>query len=137
MVRIGVDVGPFFRIGKESLRVIKLTTWIENLGFDSIWVPDHTIDPLLTLSSMAVNTIKIKLGTCVLIPDHRHPALLAREISTVDNISRGRFILGIGAGERAEFFGTALNRPVSRMLETIKILKGLWNGEKVTYHRNF
>lgn len=89
------------------------------------------------MSFIAADTRKIKLGTCVLIPDHRHPALLAREISALDNLSKGRFILGLGAGEGKEMFGTPTDRPVARMLETIKILKELWKHPKVSYHGNF
>ena len=136
-VNFGVDMGPFFRIEKSLSSITKVATEIERLGFDSVWVPDHGIDPLTILSSIAANTRKTKLGTCVLIPDHRHPVLLAREIATIDNLSRGRFILGLGAGEGKEMFGTPLDRPVARMLETIRILKELWKQQKVTYHGNF
>jgi len=136
-LNFGVDIGPFFKIKRSFSSVARVAIEIERLGFDSLWVPDHEVDPLTTLSFIAANTRKIKLGTCVLIPDHRHPVLLAREISAIDNLSRGRFILGLGAGEGKEMFGTPLNKPVARMLETIKILKELWKQPKVTYHGNF
>jgi alkanesulfonate monooxygenase SsuD/methylene tetrahydromethanopterin reductase-like flavin-dependent oxidoreductase (luciferase family) len=136
-VNFGVDIGPFFKIEKSFSAVARVAIEIEKLGFDSVWIPDHGIDPLLTLSFIAANTRKIKVGTCVLIPDHRHPALLAREISALDNLSVGRFILGLGAGERKEMFGTPMERPVARMLETIKILEELWKHPEVTYHGNF
>jgi len=110
---------------------------IEELGFDSVWVPDHEVDPLIALSSVAANTRRIRLGTCVLVPGHRNPVLLARQISSVDNLSGGRLILGLGAGEGKEMFGARLDRPVTRMLETIRILKELWQHTKVTYHGNF
>jgi len=136
-VGFGVDIGPFFKIEKSLSSVAKVAVEIERLGFDSVWVPDHEADPLATLSFIAANTRKIKLGTCVLIPDHRHPVLLAREISALDNLSGGRIILGLGAGEGEEMFGTLVDRPVARMLETIKILEELWKHPKVTYHGDF
>lgn len=136
-VSFGVDIGPFFSIESDSSSLAKVVIEIEKLNFDSVWVPDHVIDPLTTLSFIAANTRRLKLGTCVLIPDHRHPVLLAREISAIDNLSRGRFILGLGAGEGKEIFGSTLDRPVARMLETIKILNELWGSPKVTYHGNF
>jgi len=136
-VRFGVDIGSFFRIEKSFSSIAKVAMEVERLGFGSVWIPDHGVDPLATLSFIAANTRKIKLGTCVLIPDHRHPALLAREISALDNLSKGRFILGLGAGEGKEMFGTPLDRPVARMLETIQILKKLWKQPKITYHGNF
>jgi phthiodiolone/phenolphthiodiolone dimycocerosates ketoreductase len=136
-VNFGVDIGPFFKIEKSFSFFTKVVIEIEKRGFDSVWVPDHEVDPLATLSFIAANTRRIKLGTCVLIPDHRHPALLARKISTLDNLSGGRFVLGLGAGEGKEIFGTPMDRPVARMLETIEILKELWENPKVTYHGNF
>jgi len=136
-VNFGIDIGPFFKIERSFSSVIKVVTKIEKLGFDSIWIPDHEIDPLATLSFIAANTRKVKLGTSVLIPDHRHPVLLGREISALDNLSAGRFILGLGAGEEKEIFGTSMDRPVARMLETIRILRELWTHQKVTYHGNF
>jgi len=136
-VRFGVDIGPFFKIGKDISSAAKVAEKIERLGFDSVWIPDHAVDPLATLSFLAANTRKIRLGTCVLIPDHRHPVLLAREISALDNLSGGRFILGLGAGEGTQAFGTPLDRPVARMLETIKMLKELWTRPAVTCDGNF
>ena len=136
-VDFGVDIGPFFNFSKNSSSITKVAMKIERLGFDSVWVPDHGIDPLATLSFVAASTRSIKLGTCVLIPNHRHPVLLAREISTLDNLSGGRLILGLGAGEGKEAFGTLMERPVARMLETIKILRGLWKQSNMTYHGDF
>jgi phthiodiolone/phenolphthiodiolone dimycocerosates ketoreductase len=136
-IKFGVDVGPFFSIEKSFSSITKVAMEIERLGFDSVWIPDHEVDPLTTLSFIAAHTRKIRLGTCVLIPDHRHPALLAREISALDNLSGGRFILGLGAGESKQMFGTSLDRPVARMLETVKILNGLWRNPKLTFHGNF
>ena len=136
-VNFGVDIGPFFKIKNSFSSIKKVAVEIEKLGFDSVWIPDHEVDPLATLSFIAANTKKIKLGTCVLIPDHRHPVLLAREISALDNLSEGRFILGLGAGEGKEMFGTPLDRPVARMLETIKVLKETWKHPKVTYRGDF
>jgi alkanesulfonate monooxygenase SsuD/methylene tetrahydromethanopterin reductase-like flavin-dependent oxidoreductase (luciferase family) len=89
------------------------------------------------LSFIAASTKKVKLGTCVLIPDRRHPALLAREISTLDNLSRGRLILGLGAGEEKEMFGTPMEKPVARLLETVKILEELWGHSSASYHGDF
>ena len=136
-MRFGVDVEPFFRVNRGISSITKVAQEIERLGFDSVWIPDHAVDPLTTLSFIAANTKKVKLGTCVLIPDHRHPVLLARGISALDNLSEGRYILGLGAGEDEEMFGTPVDKPVARMLETVKILKELWDHPKVVYHGDF
>jgi len=136
-VSFGIDLGPFFKVSRSLSSFTKVAVEIERLGFDSVWIPDHGIDPLPTLSFIAANTTKIKLGTCVLIPNHRHPVLLAREISTLDNLSEGRFILGLGAGEDKEMFGTMIDRPVARMLETVEILEELWERPRVAHQGNF
>jgi alkanesulfonate monooxygenase SsuD/methylene tetrahydromethanopterin reductase-like flavin-dependent oxidoreductase (luciferase family) len=136
-VDFGIDIGPFLKITRSFPSITKVAMKIERLGFDSVWIPDHGIDPLATLSFVAASTTNIKLGTCVLIPNHRHPVLLAREISTLDNLSEGRLILGLGAGENKEAFGTLIERPVARMLETIEILRKLWKQPKVTYDGDF
>jgi len=133
----GVDLGPFSRVNRSLQSITKVVLEIERLGFESVWVPDHDVDPLQTLSFIAASTKKVKLGTCVLLPSHRHPVLLAREISTLDNLSGGRLILGLGAGEDKVVFGTPVDRPVARMLETVRILKGLWGQPAVTYHGDF
>jgi phthiodiolone/phenolphthiodiolone dimycocerosates ketoreductase len=136
-ISFGVDIGPFLRVNRDFSSVTKVAVKIERLGFDSVWIPDHEADPLATLSFIAAKTSRIKLGTCVLIPDHRNPVLLAREISALDNLSNGRTILGLGAGEGQEMFGAQIDRPVARLLETIKILKELWKRTKVTYLGDF
>jgi alkanesulfonate monooxygenase SsuD/methylene tetrahydromethanopterin reductase-like flavin-dependent oxidoreductase (luciferase family) len=136
-ISFGVDIGPFFSDKRSFSSVAKVAIEIERLGFDSVWIPDHEVDPLATLSFIAAKTSRIKLGTCVLIPDHRNPVLLARQISALDNLSNGRIILGLGAGEGREMFGTPIDRPVARLLETIKILKELWKCTKVTYRGDF
>lgn len=136
-IEFGVDIGPFIEIKRSFSSLAKVAANIEELGFDSVWVPDHPVDPLVTLSSVAANTRRVRLGTCVLVPDHRNPVFLARQVSSVDNLSGGRLILGLGAGESREVFGSRLDRPVARMLETIKIMNRLWEQTKVTYHGSF
>lgn len=87
----------FLRIAKEA----------EHLGYDSVWVSDHFISPSgrpygleawTVLSAIASSTKKIRLGTYVLCNQFRHSSLLAKMASTLDNISKGRLDLGIGAG---------------------------------------
>lgn len=123
--KFGIDIGQFLKLKGSLSKIHKCAVTIERLGFDSTWLPDHSIDPLTTLAYIAANTKRVKLGMCVLIPSHRNPVLLARRISTLDNLSGGRFILGLGAGEGIEKWGTRVEKPVSRMLETIEIMKKL------------
>ena len=81
----------------------------EDLGFDACWVIDHFLktpliyavswlDPLLTLAYVAGCTKSIKIGTAILVLPFRHPVLLAKEVATLDFLSGGRYLYGIGGG---------------------------------------
>ena len=74
-VKFGIDIGQFLKLKGSLSSLYKCVVTIERLGFNSIWLPDHAIDPLTTLSFIAANTKKVRLGTGVLIPSHRHPVL--------------------------------------------------------------
>jgi len=128
----------FLAIAKEA----------EQLGYNSVWVSDHFVSPSgrpygleawTVLSALASSTRKIMLGTYVLCNQFRHPSLLAKMASTLDNISEGRLELGIGAGwlrnEHTAFgfeWGKHSTR-VERLREAIEIIKGLWTKDHVTY----
>jgi len=118
----------------------------------SIWTPDitnlasvyespHLIYEAFTMMSIAsLNTRKIKLGTGVTEAFRRHPAVLAQTILTLDQLSNGRTILGIGTGEKENIipYGIKWDNPVSRLEEAIKIIRLLWeNDEKFDYNGKF
>jgi len=121
----------------------------EQLRYDSVWVSDHFISPngrshgletWTVLSALASSTRKIRLGTYVLCNQFRHPSLLARMASTLDNISEGRLELGIGAGwnkdEHIAFgfdWGKHATR-VERLRETAEIIKKLWTENHVSFN---
>jgi probable F420-dependent oxidoreductase len=121
----------------------------EHLGYDSIWVSDHFISPSgrpygleawTILSALASSTKKIRLGTYVLCNQFRHPSLLAKMASTLDNISKGRLELGIGAGwlkDEHVAFGFGWDKHlvrVERLRESIEIIKRLWTENSVSYN---
>lgn len=125
-----------------------LMSWIP----ESIWTPDitklavgqkspHTyFDALCTIAVAAWSTTKIQVGTCVTETFRRHPAVLAQEFLTLDHISKGRAILGIGAGEIENItpYGIEYNNPVGRLEESIKIIKLLWEKkEKFDFNGKF
>ncbi|MPZ85176.1 MAG: LLM class flavin-dependent oxidoreductase [Actinophytocola sp.] len=93
----------------------------EDLGFDHAWVPDHLtwrtprerpwFDAMTTLTAAAAATSRIALGTLVASPNFRHPVLMAKQAMAVDQLSEGRFVLGIGAGAH-DLDNTALGGPV-------------------------
>jgi alkanesulfonate monooxygenase SsuD/methylene tetrahydromethanopterin reductase-like flavin-dependent oxidoreductase (luciferase family) len=121
----------------------------EQAGFLGMTGMDHLAPPLAELSPMyeamvtctwlAAQTQQLRLGTLVLCDAFRHPAVLAREAVTLDHASQGRFDLGIGWGSvpaELETFGVGSTEPkfrVSRLSETLEIVKALWAGETVDY----
>ncbi len=117
-------------------------------GLDSIWLFDHLLfrfDPETTtgiwecwtlLSALAEATNRVELGTLVLCTPFRNPALLAKMAHTLDEVSGGRLILGVGAGwHQPEFdaFGYAFDRRVDRLEEALQILKPLLHGERADF----
>src|SRR5204862_5846748 len=97
----------------EAAPLLALAERAEELGYDSIWVSDSILarprhEPLTLLSAVAARTRRAELGTAVLLPALRNPVVLAHGIATLDQISEGRFILGVGIASdvpniRAEF----------------------------------
>jgi len=140
MVKFGVMIkaAPYEEMAERGILV-------ERLGFDSLWVPDHMVledyrrfcpESWCILSALATCTRRVTLGTSVTDPYRRHPAVLAQTVATLDNISRGRAVLGLGAGEamNVDPFGIPRDRRIRRMRETVEILKMLWTGEIIDYH---
>ena len=127
-----------------------ITQEAEKLGYDSIWVVDHLsstaenqrFECWTTMTWIAAQTKKIRIGSLVLCPLYRHPAILAKMASTLDILSGGRLELGLGACSRinkneAKPRGIKWYGPRTRieiLEETAMILKGLWTEEKVTFN---
>jgi F420-dependent oxidoreductase-like protein len=121
----------------------------DRLGFDSVWVCDHLYGvPLPTLpilegwsllAAVAAVTERVELGTLVTPPFFRNPAVLAKQIATIDQISNGRVIAGLGAGWfEPEFRATGCAFPelperMRALEESVEIMKRLWTEEKATF----
>jgi probable F420-dependent oxidoreductase len=108
---------------------------LEALGFSTVFVPDHFDEGLGPITAMAVAaaaTTTINVGTLVLDCDFRHPAVLARELASIDALSEGRLEVGLGAGwKRLDYdrSGIQMDPPkvrVDRMIEHATVLKGLF-----------
>ncbi len=122
----------------------------EELGFSSIWSWDHLhkpdwykqswLEPLTVLTAAAARTRKIKVGTAVLVLPLRNPAILAKTIATMEFLSRGRFLLGVGTGASKQEY-SACGVPVAergkRTTEYLEIVKRLLTEPKVTYKGDF
>jgi probable F420-dependent oxidoreductase len=136
-------------------------------GFESVWAVEHVVvpsgyeskypydksgkmaggaeefdlpDPLIWLSYVAARTTTLKLGTGILILPQRNPLIASKEIATLDAMSEGRVLLGIGVGWLAEEFdalGVPFAERGARTDDAIAILRKLWSGEKVGHDSKF
>jgi len=114
-------------------------------GYDAVWVGDSIVakprlEPLTTLAYVAAMTRRVRLGTAVLLPALRQPVVLAHQIANLDQISRGRLVLGLGVGwslpsaEREwAACGADHKRRVRRLEEHIEIWRMLWGGRPVSH----
>jgi len=124
----------------------------ESAGYDSIWVGDHLVYDLpdgstrgpyeawTTLAAIAAATNRVEIGPLVASTSFHAPAMLAKQAATVDAITQGRLILGLGAGwNRREFdaFGFPYDRRVSRFEEALAIIAPLLREGRSTYHGRF
>src|SRR5438552_12053731 len=114
-------------------------------GDDAVGVGDSIVakprlEPLTTLAYLAGITTRVRLGTAVLLPALRHPVVLAHQLANVDQVSRGRLVLGLGVGwslpsaEREwEACGANHKRRVQRLEEHVEIWRMLWRGEPLSH----
>ena len=126
--------------------VLRLATWAEEAGLDSVWVGDSLtakprLEAMTTLAAIAARTSRVRLGTAVMLIALRQPVLLAQMAGTVDLIAGGRLQLGVGVGgafnamQQAEWRNADVNQRnrVGRLEEMLQILKGLGTGEPYTH----
>lgn len=150
-VKIGIGLftgqvppGSARTFGEEYRETIDLVRLAETLGFDSAWVSEHhgagdgyAPSLLPMLAAFAAATDRIELGTGVVLAPFHHPLRLAEDAATVDIISGGRLILGLGLGWREEefrMFGVPIKERVVRTVETIEVLRKAWTGERFDHH---
>jgi probable F420-dependent oxidoreductase len=149
------------KVGVQLPEVERFVPWPEYLdlarraesaGYDSIWVGDHLVYDLpdgstrgpyeawTTLAAIAAATERVEIGPLVASTGFHAPAMLAKQAATVDAISQGRLILGLGAGwNRREFdaFGFPYDRRVSRFEEALAIIAPLLREGRTTFHGQF
>jgi alkanesulfonate monooxygenase SsuD/methylene tetrahydromethanopterin reductase-like flavin-dependent oxidoreductase (luciferase family) len=121
----------------------------EEVGFESVWIGDHLLydaperapwEVWTLMSAVAAATERVRIGPLVACAGFHPPAVLAKMASTIDEISGGRFVLGLGSGwNRREFdaFGIPYDKRVSRFEEAFAIIRGLLAGERVTLDGTF
>ena len=144
--------GPAELTARTAADVVGLAERAEALGFESAWVGDSVLakprhEPLSTLAAVAGATGAIRLGTAVYLPALRDPVHVAHQAATLDQVSGGRFHLGIGTGSagkagssvRGEYesLGVPWDRRGDVLDEALELITDLWSGEPVEYDGEF
>ena len=130
-----LSFGPKVRINLDLIR------HAESLGFDSAWTAEaYGNDAVTTATWIAAKTEKIKVGTALMQMPARSPAMTAMTALTLNGLSNGRFILGLGvSGPQVVegLHGSAYKAPLSRLRETVEILRMAFRGEKLRYDGDY
>ncbi|MEA2424033.1 MAG: hypothetical protein QOH13_443 [Thermoleophilaceae bacterium] len=147
-MRIGIQL-PEVERDVRWPEYVAMARAAEECGFDSIWLGDHLLydapergpwEAWTLLSALAAVTERVKLGPLVACAGFRPPGVLAKMAATVDEVSGGRLVLGLGAGwNDREFvaYGIPFDHRASRFEEAFAIVRGLLAGERVTLHGRF
>ncbi|CAN5909757.1 LLM class flavin-dependent oxidoreductase [soil metagenome] len=120
---------------------------VDQGGYDSIWVGDHIsfhiaiFDPLLQLAQAAVFSRRLVFGTGVYLVPLRHPTPIAKQVSTLDHLTEGRFIFGVGVGgefpKEFEACGVPVGERGARLSESIEVMRKLWSGKSASHSGRF
>jgi probable F420-dependent oxidoreductase len=149
-LRFGVTIPNNWGIADPG-QVLAMGPLAEALGYDSVWVMDHLLNsgyirerldgrpyyhPMATLSYLSATTKRVSLGTSVLVLPYHNPVELAKYAATLDQMSGGRVILGVGAGAMTEEFdalGVPFKQRGALTNESMAIMKELWTSADPTY----
>lgn len=151
-MQFGITI-PILR-NVETHTIIEMAKKAEQLGFDSIWASDHILvpnqyadrfaenryDPFVLLAWVAVHTGKIKIGTSVIVLPYRNPIVVAQAAVTLDVLSNGRLIFGVGSGwlkEEFDMLGASFHERGKRTDEYIRICKELWEKDEPEFEGAF
>ncbi|HUA53630.1 MAG TPA: LLM class F420-dependent oxidoreductase [Candidatus Sulfotelmatobacter sp.] len=158
-----MDFGASMFFTDYSMKPDELARALEDRGFESVWAPEHShiplsrkspfpgggevpkryydvMDPFVTLTAAAMATKKLKVATGICLVVQRDPIQTAKLVASIDQISNGRFLFGIGAGwnaEEMEDHGTAFKTRFALMHERIDAMKAIWTQSKAEYHGQF
>lgn len=158
-----MKIGAFMFPTDYAISPTELAVAVEERGFESVWVPEHshiplsrktpfpgggdlpqqyydTLDPFVTLAAMAAVTKKIMLGTGICLVTQRDPIHLAKESASVDYISGGRMMLGIGAGwnqDELENHGGDYDTRFKMMDDRMGAVQAMWTQDEAEYHGPF
>lgn len=148
-LRLGISLPKSFPGGIIDLGYLnEYLARVESSAFEDAWLtesiltPNYSLEPLTYLSFVASRTKRIRLGIAVIILNFRNALQLARAAATIDQLSEGRFMLGLGLGfgtAAYPAFGVESARRVARFEEALRVMQALWSGQEVTldgqYHK--
>ena len=158
-----MELGLFSYNTDYGIRPDVLARALEERGYESLWVGEHThipasratpypgggelpkpyyhmADPFVSLAAAAAATTRLKLGTGICLVVERDPITLAKEVATLDQLSDGRFLFGIGGGwnaEEMENHGTPFKRRWQVLRERVEAMKAIWRDEEASYEGEF
>ena len=155
-----MHVGATIFVTDYAIDPVELAKRLEDLGFESLFLPEHThipasrrtpfpggtelpreysctFDPFLTLTAVAAATERLVLATGVCLVTERDPIVTAKEVATLDHLTNGRFLFGVGAGwneEEMENHGTAPRERWKVLRERVEAMRAIWTQESASYH---
>jgi probable F420-dependent oxidoreductase len=158
-----MKIGGVMFFTTASMQPAPLARAMEERGFESLWVPEHThipsslksaypasgglvrayyelMDPFLALNTAATVTTKLKVGTGIALITQRDPIVTAKMVSSIDQLSGGRFLFGVGNGwnqDEIENHGTAFESRHKLARERVEAMKAIWTEEEPEYHGEF
>ena len=158
-----MKIGAVMFFTADSMHPAALGRALEERGFESLWVPEHThipsagnsrypatgglvrayyeiMDPFLALNTAAAVTSKLKVGTGIALVIQRDPIVTAKMVSSIDQLSNGRFLFGVGNGwnqPEIENHGTAFKTRHKLARERIEAMKAIWTNEEPEYQGEF
>ena len=141
-----ISYGVTYPAGQQRhIRLEKYVSRVEELGYDSIWLIENIasgspgLECLSTLGYMAACSNHLTIGTSILLLPLRNPVLVAQAYSSLDVLSDGRVVLGVGVGDASGHTALGSDKQTrgSRMEEHLDIIKKLWTEESVTYEGRF
>src|SRR4030095_13313215 len=145
--RTGIMPGPWPK-GREGVDFLwELTDFLERSGLDSLWLSDRLSSPtpvpevMTTPAALAARTSRLKFGPSVVVLPYRTPVVAAKEMATVDWLSRGRFFPAVGVGvelpREFEASGVVFRERGRRTDEAIRVIRLLWTQDEVTFQGEF
>lgn len=160
-----MDIGALVVATQQSGNIVEIAQLAERSGYDSLWIPEHPvipavmkttfpftpdgklpehysrwIDPFIALSMAAAATKRIKIGTGVCLLPERETIITAKAVASIDCLSQGRFLFGVGAGwlrEETEMMGSKFGSRWKRTREAVEAMRVLWTEKEASYHGEF